>query len=294
MLDNHNINKDLLKSVITHGLIVVCIVVVGFIENRKIFSDLRTNQALAKADSHKQTVLPTIVQANLVDRQMVQQAVKRQEMQMAEKIMKEKKIQQQEQQLAQLTKVAEQELLKAKQEALQAKQDRDKLKKEQDNLQQATNKLKQQAKELSVQQEKLDKLKQQQSQKKNLAQTQSVTSKENETKNAVDFQAAQAMVQTEVNRYHSKWHTEIVNNRKRTMLFPENLKCSVKIKVLSNGQLALVRIDKSSGNSAYDAFSEQAIYKSAPFEMPKDPIVNQELAELEHIFDFDDSAFNND
>jgi len=64
--------------------------------------------------------------------------------------------------------------------------------------------------------------------------------------------------------------------------------------MLSNGQLALVRIDKSSGNSAYDAFSEQAIYKSAPFEMPKDPIVNQELAELEHIFDFDDSAFNND
>ena len=37
---------------------------------------------------------------------------------------------------------------------------------------------------------------------------------------------------------------------------------------------------------AYDAFSEQAIYKSAPFDMPEDPKVNKELVdhELEFVF----------
>ena len=84
----------------------------------------------------------------------------------------------------------------------------------------------------------------------------------NQTSN---LQAMQSMIQTEMSNYHAKWHTEIVNNRKRTMFFPENLTCSVRIKVLPSGQLALVKIDKSSGNMAYDAFSEQAIYKSAPF-----------------------------
>lgn len=273
---SNNINKDFIKSLIIHAIIVFYIVVMGFLQNRKIFSNIASVNNAPPVVTTEQK----IVQATLVDHQMVQQALKRQEMQAAEKVIREKKIQQQEQQLSQLTKTVEQEMQKAK-------QDREKLKKEQDVLQQTANKLKQQAKDLATQQEKLAKKKNSQAsitEQKNTNNLQAVQS----------VQAVQSMIKSEISNYHAKWHTEIVNNRKRTMFFPDNLTCSVKIKVLPSGQLALVKIDKSSGNSAYDNFSQQAIYKSAPFEMPQDPLVNKELAELEHIFDFDDSAFNND
>ena len=330
-LNTNKINKDLLKSILTHGLIVCCIILVGFFENRKIFSDIRGGQpqSVTRSENQQFNTEKSIVQASLVDHKMVQQAVKRQELQAADKVIREKKIQQQEQQLAQLTKMAEQEMLKAKQEVQKAKLDRDKLKKEQETLQQEANKLKNQSKELMSQQEKLEQLKRQhqqaqQAQKKNLEQNQTQlksaanslsnqssvlsqssvqTNQSSNNKVSTDnhqqgssgssLSASSSTIQTELSKYHVKWHTEIVNNRKRTMFFPDNLMCSVKMKVLPSGHLASVKIERSSGNLAYDSFSEQAIYKSAPFEMPQDPLINKELVDTEHVFDFDDSAFNN-
>lgn len=329
-LNTNKLNKDLLKSILTHGLIVCCIILVGFFENRKIFSDIRGGQpqSTARSENQQLNTEKSIVQANLVDHKMVQQAVKRQELQAADKVIREKKLQQQEQQLAQLTKMAEQEMLKAKQEVQKAKLDRDKLKKEQESLQQEANKLKNQSKELLSQQEKLEQIKRQyqqaqQAQKKNLEQNQTQLSsaanglanpssalsqssvQSNQSNNKVStgslqqgssgssLSASSSTIQTELGKYHVKWHTEIVNNRKRTMFFPDNLMCSIKMKVLSSGHLASVKIERSSGNLAYDSFSEQAIYKSAPFDMPQDPLINKELVDTEHVFDFDDSAFNN-
>lgn len=323
-LNTNKINKDLLKSILTHGLIVCCIILVSFFENRKTFSDIRGGQpqSVTRSENKQFNAEKPIVQANLVDHKMVQQAVKRQELQAADKVIREKKIQQQEQQLAQLTKMAEQEMLKAKQEVQKAKLDRDKLKKEQENLQQEANKLKNQSKELLSQQEKLEQLKRQyqqaqQAQKKNLEQNQTQLRAANSLANqgsvapnqssnnkvstdnhqqglsGSSLSASSSTIQTELSKYHVKWHAEIVNNRKRTMFFPDNLMCSVKMKVLPSGHLASVKIERSSGNLAYDSFSEQAIYKSAPFEMPQDPLINKELVDTEHVFDFDDSAFNN-
>jgi myosin heavy subunit len=317
-LNTNKINKDLLKSILTHGLIVCCIILVGFFENRKIFSDIRggQSQSVTRSENQQFNTEKSIVQANLVDHKMVQQAVKRQELQAADKVIREKKIQQQEQQLAQLTKMAEQEMLKAKQEVQKAKLDRDKLKKEQESLQQEANKLKNQSKELLSQQEKLEQLKRQyqqaqQAQKKNLEQSQTqLKSAANSLSNQSSVQANQSSnnkvstdnhqqgssgsslsassstIQTELSKYHVKWTTEIVNNRKSTMFFPDNLMCSVKMKVLSSGHLASVKIERSSGNQAYDSFSEQAIYKSAPFEMPQDPLLNKELVDVDHVLEF--------
>ena len=74
--------------------------------------------------------------------------------------------------------------------------------------------------------------------------------------------------------------------REVTTFFPEHLECAVRVKILPSGNLASIKLDKSSGNMAYDAFSEQAIYKSAPFDMPEDPKVNKELVEHELEFVF--------
>lgn len=297
-LDNNKISKDLLKSILTHGLIFISIIVVGFIQNKTIFSDINPIQNTINNESQHRNIYKNIVQANLIDGDMVQQALKRQELQAADKIIREKKIQQQEKNLAQLTKMAEQEMLKAKQEALKAKQDREQLKKEQESLQQTANKLKNQAKELSSQQEKLDKLKAQQAQKKKLEATPLAATSTNQKTTDVNHSSTsatmQSTIQTETSNYQSKWRAEIINNRKKTMFFPEHLVCSIKIKIMPDGNLALVKIEKSSGNMAYDSFSEQAIYKSAPFDMPVDPLVNQKLVEAEYMFKFDDSTFNND
>ena len=100
-------------------------------------------------------------------------------------------------------------------------------------------------------------------------------------------------LQTEIQSYYSKMKDKIISNRKVTTFFSENLECTVKVKILSSGQLGLVKLEKSSGNAAYDAFSEQAIYKSAPFDMPEDPKINKELVEQELEFGFPATLVSN-
>ena len=99
-------------------------------------------------------------------------------------------------------------------------------------------------------------------------------------------------IENEISNYNAKWKNEIINNRKKIMFLPNDIVCSFKIKLLPNGHLALVKIEQSSGNLAYDKFSEQAIYKSAPFEMSEDPVLNKELLSKEFIIVFEDDSFS--
>lgn len=99
----------------------------------------------------------------------------------------------------------------------------------------------------------------------------------------------QQFIENEISNYKYQWKREIGNNRKRLTSVPGDIYCSFKIKLLSNGKLALVKLEKSSGNIAYDTFAEQAIYKSEPFAMPSDPAIAKELTEIEHIIEFDNS-----
>lgn len=245
---------DLLKSMIIHGIILIGIGISCYIPNRKVVLNLK----LVNSSTEVQPI-----KANLIDHKELQQAVKRQEKVFLDKIAKERKLEQQEQKITKLTTINEQEAKKLKQE-------RDYLKKEQENLQKTVHKLKQQQQELTNQQTKLEQLKKEYLKKKKVIENNNNAS------------------ETELQRYHNKMYTKIINNRKVTTLFPENLECIIKVKILSNGQLDIVKLEKSSGDSAYDAFSEQAIHKSAPFEMPEDPKLNKELVEIEHEFIFTD------
>jgi membrane protein involved in colicin uptake len=272
MQDNSNYTKnDVLKSILIHSILLISVIFCNYWQDKKVFLDLKpiNNQA---------NISETPIKASLVDHKEVQLAIKRQEKAFIDRVAKEKKLEQQEQKIAKLASLAEQEANKLKQE-------KESLKKEQENLQKLISKIAQQKQELAAQQNKLSQMKQQEAiKKKNLNNINSGIN--TSTNNSISDGS-------EIQSYHNKMYTKIINNRKVTSLFPEHLECSVRVKLLPNGQLNLVKLDKSSGNQAYDAFSEQAIYKSAPFEMPEDPKLNKELVEIEHVFIFTASLVNN-
>ena len=303
------VKVDLFKSIIGHMIVLIIIVGGGYIQNRKVFLDLKllnssNNNSSGKTENISNTDNITPIKASLIDHKELQQAVKRQEKVFTDRVLREKKLEQQEQKIAKLVSATEQEVKKAKQEKEELKKDKDALKKEQENLQKMVNKFKQQQQELLTQQAKLEQLKQENLKKKLL--TQQVNSANqnqpnyqskletktlNQNSNTSNISGGASgnttdSLQTEIQTYYGKMLAKIVSNRKVTTFFPEHLECAVRVKILPSGNLASIKLDKSSGNMAYDAFSEQAIYKSAPFDMPEDPKVNKELVEHELEFVF--------
>ena len=302
-MEQYKISKDFFKSTVFHVIIIIVIGVVSFLQSRLMFFSPKKisipKNAIVDSKNHPQS--SSQVKANLIDHSMVQQAIKRQELQIAEKINKEKKLEQQAQQVSSLKKAAEQEALKAKQEMQKAREYKKQLEKEYNELQESTKKLKQQAKALSLEQEKLKQQAEAQAKVKALEiekkkNQKSLANKAEDVKNSeiVDNNNSNNLgfIENEIIHYYAKWKNEIINNRKKIMFLANDMTCAVRIKLLPNGHLALVKIEKSSGNLAYDKFSEQAIYKSAPFEMPQDPALNKELASTEHIIHFDDNSFS--
>jgi colicin import membrane protein len=282
---NHTIslNKNFWQSFFIHLVIILLIIVFGML-NKSFLP--KTLQSTNSVQQKTQVMLPSqkIVKASLVDKKMVAQAVKRQENQQQLAAAKEKKLAQQKQEVDKLKKAAEQELQKVKEEGQKLKKHQETLKKEQQKVKATAEQLQSKEQELKTQKDKLVKQQQEQDKKKKIKTTKS-------TNNIAKTPEQASKIQQEVNNYHALWYNEIVNNRKGSMFFPEELACSIKIKLLANGHLSLVKLDKSSGNSVYDSFAEQAIYKSAPFAMPEDPEVNKELVALEYVFNFDDSSF---
>lgn len=273
--------SDLFRSGILHVMLLIIVVSSGYVQNRKVFLDVQ----LVGNASNSNNITP--IKAGLIDQKEVQQAVKRQERLFSEKIVREKQLVQQEQKIAKLAAQSEQEAKKNKAAQDALKKERDLFKKEQENLQKTANKLKQQQQELLSQQAKLDQLRQQQA-LKSRQQNENIDHKKKKINNNLDNNTGDALeiMQNTIQGYYNKMYTKIINNRKVTTLFPENLECVVTVKLLSNGQLAIVKLDRSSGNAAYDAFSEQAIYKSAPFDIPQDPQLNREFVNNEHVFTF--------
>ncbi|THD04495.1 protein TolA [Panacagrimonas perspica] len=52
---------------------------------------------------------------------------------------------------------------------------------------------------------------------------------------------------------------------------PSGLRCVAQIDILPNGEVISVKIIRGSGNAAFDASVENAIYKSSPLPLPSDP-----------------------
>lgn len=288
------LTTDLFKSVILHITLLIIIISSNYATNRKVFLEVKlTNNSITDNMPSMPNIKP--VTASLVDQKAVEQAVKRQERLFAEKVAREKQLVQQEQKIAKLKLQAEEDAKQNKLEQTSLKKERELLKKEQDNLQKTVSKLKQQQQDLLSQQAKIEQLSRQ-----NLIAQQNAENQKKKVNNIVNKNLdnhninginIRNTVLTEqehgvIQTYYSKMKIKIINNRKDTSLFSSSLECIIAIKLLSDGRLSSVKLLKSSGNSVYDAFSEQAVYKSAPFELPTDPKLTKQFTEDEQAFIF--------
>lgn len=267
-INRYLLTTDLFKSIILHLILLIIVISGSYAHNKKVFLQVKLTNNATTANTASD-IKP--VTANLIDQQAVEQAVKKQEKLFAEKVARERQLVQQEQKIAKLKLQSEEEAKKNKLEQDALKKERELFKKEQDNLQKTLSKLKQQQQDLLSQQAKL---KQQNidNQKK----------KVNNNTTGILSEQEQDVVQN----YRNKMYTKIVNNRKDTALFPSFLECKIAVKLLSDGRLASEKLITSSGNAAYDALSEQAVYKSAPFELPLDPKLIKEFTDNEYVFSF--------
>jgi len=148
MQNNNPLTKaDLIQAIIMHILLLTIIIVNGYVQNKKTFLDLKliNSSTLTKPNEPNTATAP--IKASLVDHKEIQQAVKRQEKVFADKVAREKKLEQQEQKIAKLTALSEQTAKKTKEEQDTLKKEKEALKKEQENLQKTANKIKQQQQE---------------------------------------------------------------------------------------------------------------------------------------------------
>ena len=87
-------------------------------------------------------------------------------------------------------------------------------------------------------------------------------------------------IENEVSRYQEIFREDIENNRTLSTAFANNLTTTFRLKLMPDGNILSIMIQKSSGNIAYDSQQERAIYKSAPFEMPQDPEVLRRVQDI--------------
>lgn len=82
-----------------------------------------------------------------------------------------------------------------------------------------------------------------------------------------------ALLQNEVDKHKAEFQAVVESNRILSAAFSGDIVCKIRVRLLPDGSIISVNIVQSSGNPSYDDLSKSAIYKSAPFPMPN----NQEL-----------------
>ena len=65
---------------------------------------------------------------------------------------------------------------------------------------------------------------------------------------------------------------------------PKGLSCTIDVRMIAGGDVADVKIVKSSGNATWDRQAELAVRKAAPLPVPADPRLFDKLREIQ--FDF--------
>jgi len=93
-------------------------------------------------------------------------------------------------------------------------------------------------------------------------------------------QEADAATRSEIDRYKEKIQSKI----RRNIIMPPDVPAAVEakffVRVLPGGDVIEVRLEKSSGNAAYDSAAERAIYKSRPLPLPPNPELERMFREL--------------
>lgn len=102
--------------------------------------------------------------------------------------------------------------------------------------------------------------------------------------------ARNSWLDSEFTKFVGDLQQRVYNNRTLSLAFGPELVCRIQIKLLPDGSVHDVKITQSSGNVAYDAMSEAAIRKAAPFDMPEDLDLSAKVRDLVLEFTNEDNG----
>ena len=263
--------KSFLASVSVH------LVILGLLSFNVVFSPSKQKPTFTPLAIDK-----PIIQAGVISKSVVENAVKRQQQEEQKRITD---LQKQQQQIQQAKKEVEQQKTQAKREVAQAKKIQQEVLKSQALAKQQEQEIIKKKQELAkkqqdIQQEQV-KLKQIAEQQKLQVLRQAEAANKQAALDAAANAAANAAAKaSELEHYMGMIHQQIEANRTLSSAFGVNLFCQIGIKLLPDGTVHSVRVLKSSGNPAYDENSEIAVHKAAPFNMPKDPELIGQLRDI--------------
>lgn len=89
----------------------------------------------------------------------------------------------------------------------------------------------------------------------------------------------------EIGRYKAAIRAQIERNWFKPPNSPLGKSCIVLVQVIPSGDVAGVRIVRSSGDPAFDRSVEAAVYRAVPLPLPSDPGLRQQFRELELAFE---------
>lgn len=223
-----------------------------------------------------------IVKAAMVDKKAIDQAIQRQA---AEEQKKRDDLLAQQHKVEQL----QMEAIKAKQELELANAQKAQVEAAAKRAAQQKAKLEQQQLQAKKELEK-QQLAKQQLAKQQLAQQQQLAKQQAEAaaKQAAAIKAQQdrlvaehqEFLLTEVEKYRAAFQAAVEDNRILSSVFTGNISCKIRIRLLPDGSILSVNIIETSGNPAYDEMSAAAVYKSAPFPMPQDHELYNQLRDI--------------
>ncbi len=115
-----------------------------------------------------------------------------------------------------------------------------------------------------------------------------MTEKKSAEKKAAALKAEQDRLQAqhndvlmqEVDKFKAVFRAAIEENRIISAVFAQNIQCKVRIRLLPDGSILSLSVVETSGNVAYDQMQINAIYKTAPFAMPSDHELYNELRDI--------------
>lgn len=229
------------------------------------------------------------VKASVIDKRAVDQAFQRKAME--EKLIQQKILEQQ-QQAEKLRLEAEQQRIAAEQQRIAAeKAHAAKLQLEAEHKKAAQQKILQ---EKAAAAKQLQAKKQAEQKAAELAQQAAIKQQidaQKAAKKAADAAALKAkhdrmqaehldFLASEVDKFKAEFAAAIEENRILSSVFAGDIRCKLRIKLLPDGSILNVSVIQASGNPAYDEMSTNAVYKAAPFPMPEDKELYDQLREI--------------
>jgi colicin import membrane protein len=89
---------------------------------------------------------------------------------------------------------------------------------------------------------------------------------------AAEQQAAEnARIQSDVATYSARIQQRVKRYWNRPSNVDTGLVCTLKVSILSNGEVKQATVVKGSGNAVFDRSAVAAVHKAAPFPLPADP-----------------------